>query len=280
MTKILVIEDDTITLNMYLDSLETEGFKMIGAKNGTTGIQQALSHLPDLVICDIVMPDMDGYKVLEKLRQNPITAVIPFIFLTGKGSKEDFRRGMESGADDYIAKPVTLEQLLRAIATRLERKQAFLSYYCAKYGGILPPPTNEATLSNPEESISPVVPQLQEVFDFIEANYHKGITLSDVAEAVGYSAAYLTNRVAKITGDTVHCWIVKRRMVAARHLLKNTNHNIEEIAKAIGYQNVCHFSRQFRQYHDIPPQTWRKKRKSLVGIQKSKLKSYKSTQFR
>ncbi|MGD1911677.1 MAG: response regulator [Rivularia sp. (in: cyanobacteria)] len=259
-TKILVIEDDTRTLNMYIDGLETEGFETISASDGTTGIQQALSHLPDLIICDILMPDIDGYTVLEKLRQNPLAAIIPFIFLTGRGTKEDFRRGMESGADDYIAKPVTLEQLLKAIAIRLEKKQAFLSYCCANYDSISKPRPKE------EESIFPVVPQLQEVFDFIEANYHKGITLSHVAEAVGYSAAYLTNRVAKITGETVNSWIVKRRMVAARYLLKNTSQNIEEIATTVGYQNTCHFSRQFRQHHDIPPQSWRKKHQFIEPL--------------
>ncbi len=255
--KILVIEDDARTRNMYLDSLNSEGFETISASNGTAGIQQALSHLPDLVICDVLMPDMDGYSVLKQLRQNSLTAVIPFIFLTGRGSKEDFRKGMESGADDYLVKPATAEQLLKAIATRLEKKQAFLRYCRNNFNGISIPGLND--VSKEEKSIFPIVPQLKEVFDFIEANYDKGITLSDVAEAVGYSAAYLTNRVAKITGETVNSWIVKRRMAAARYLLKNSSQNIEEIATNVGYQNACHFSRQFRQHHDIPPQSWRKK---------------------
>ncbi len=257
--KILVIEDDANTRNMYLDGLETEGFEMISASNGTVGIQQALAHLPDLVICDILMPDIDGFTVLRKLRQNPLTAIIPFIFLTGRDNKDDLRLGMESGADDYITKPAKVEQLLRAIAIRLERKQALLSFCRANYGdyAILQP--NETNPSGGEQSIFPVVPQFKEVFDFIEDNYQKGITLSDVAEAVGYSAAYLTNRVAKMTGKTVNSWIVKRRMVAACYLLKNTSQNIEEVATNVGYHNACHFSRQFRQHHDIPPQAWRKK---------------------
>ncbi|MEM1392916.1 MAG: response regulator [Cyanobacteria bacterium P01_D01_bin.116] len=257
--KILVIEDDARTRNMYLDGLKSEGFEMISASNGTTGIQQAVSSLPDLVICDILMPDIDGFTVLNKLRQNPNTAIIPFIFLTGRSSQEYFRKGMESGADDYIAKPTTIQQLLKAIAIRLEKKQAFLRYCCTENGSMASSRLNGTSSSKEEKSIFPIVPQLKEVFDFIEANYQKGITLSDVAEAVGYSAAYLTNRVAKITGETVNSWIVKRRMAAARYLLKNTSQNIEQIATSVGYQNACHFSRQFRQHHDIPPQAWRKK---------------------
>ena len=272
-TKILVIEDDLRTRNLYIDGLKSEGFEMISAKNGAAGIQQAFTHLPDLIICDILMPDMDGYTVLEKLRQNPLTAIIPFIFLTSMGSKKDIRKGMESGADDYITKPTTVEQLLKAIASRLERKQTIFTHCYTKYSSMEASQLNETGASKQEKSIFPVVLQLKEVFDFIEANYHKGITLSDVADAVGYSAAYLTNKVSKITGETVNCWIVKRRMAAARCLLKNTNQNIEEIATTVGYQSTCHFSRQFRQHHDIPPQSWRKKHQLIRHLRKQP-KSY------
>ncbi|HLO87332.1 MAG TPA: DNA-binding response regulator [Nostocaceae cyanobacterium] len=260
--KILVIEDDTVTRNLFLDSLKAEGFKTIGAENGFVGIQQAQEYLPDLVICDLIMPEMDGYTVLAKLRQDPLTAIIPFIFLTASNSKSAVRKAMELGADDYLTKPSTLDELLRAIAIRLE-KQALLDQWYAKN-----------SLTVPEvhsESIFPCVPHLKEVFDYIEAHYHQGITLSDVADAVGYSAAYLTHQVAKQTGHTVNGWIVKRRMAAARPLLKNTNQTVEEISSKIGYQNACHFSRQFRQHHGLSPTLWRKQHQFLPVAQTSKL---------
>lgn len=270
--KILVIEDDTVTRNLYLKGLEAKGFDTIGAENGLAGIQQAQMRIPDLVICDITMPDMDGYGVLTTLRQDPVTAIIPFIFLTGSSTRTDVRKAMELGADDYLTKPSTLDELLRAIAIRLE-KQATLQYWCAmKFEkapksvfaddttaiaeGVAVASDREANI--PSKSIFPSIPQLKEVFDFIEAYYHQGITLCDVALAVGYSPAYLTNRVAKQTGETVNCWIVKRRMAEARFLLQNNNQTVEKIAKALGYQDVSHFSRQFRQHHGLPPQAWRK----------------------
>jgi YesN/AraC family two-component response regulator len=265
--KILVIEDDAVTRNLFLNGLAAEGFQMIGAENGLVGIQQAQEHLPDLVICDILMPDIDGYGVLTTLRQDPLTAIIPFIFLTASHTKAAVRKGMELGADDFLTKPSTLEELLRAIAIRLE-KQSLLRYWYA---------TNSHQISEPlppvvtPELIFPTVPQLKEVFDFIEANYHKGITLSDVAEAVGYSPAYLTNQVAKQTGETVNNWIVKRRMAAARPLLKNTNQTIEQIATKLGYQNACHFSRQFRQHHGLSPKNWRQQHQLLQVSRSGKL---------
>ena len=108
MKKILVIEDEARTRNLFVKCLEAEGFYTIGAENGLVGIQQAQEKLPDLVICDIVMPQLDGYGVLTALRQNPVTAIIPFIFLTAKVFQADIRKGMELGADDYITKPCTV----------------------------------------------------------------------------------------------------------------------------------------------------------------------------
>jgi YesN/AraC family two-component response regulator len=254
--KILVVEDDITTRHLFLESLEAEGFQTIGAENGLVGIQQAQEHLPDLVICDVVMPDIDGYHVLKMLRQDPLTAIIPFIFLTGSDSKIAIRKGMELGADDYLTKPATVDELLRAIAIRLEKHSILRCWYTAN--------------SQPTrcESIFPTIPRLQQVFNFIEAHYHQGITLADVAEAVGYSAAYLTNQVSKLTGDSVNSWIVKRRMAAARPLLKDTNQSIEQIATKLGYQNVCYFSRQFRQHHGISPKIWRKQQE-LFGASRT-----------
>ncbi len=116
MKKILVIEDVAQSREMLLEFLELEGFEVIGAENALIGIQR-LQELPDLVICDIVMPELDGYSVLCHLRQNPKTATISFIFLTAtKTSEAERRYALELGADEYLIKPCTAEDLLRAIA--------------------------------------------------------------------------------------------------------------------------------------------------------------------
>jgi len=253
---ILIIEDDTVTRTLYLKGLKLEGFDAIGAENGLVGIQKAQENLPDLVVCDIMMPHLDGYSVLNALHDNPQTAAIPFIFLSGSDSRADIRKGMELGADDYITKPSTLDELLRAIASRL-KKQASLKNKSNNIPDKTPVSEENPANSSNSKSIFPSIPQLKEVFDFIEAHFRQGITLCDVAEAVGYSPAYLTNRVAKQTGETVNNWIVKRRMAEARSLLQNTDETVEQIAKLLGYQHVCHFSRQFRQHHDLPPHAWR-----------------------
>ncbi len=265
MTKILVIEDEAQTRNIFLECLDAEGFEAIGAKNGFIGVQRVQEQLPDLVICDIIMPELDGYGVLTTLRQNPVTAIIPFIFLTAKPSKAEFRQVMELGADDYLTKSSMVEELLGAIAAQLE-KQARLRQWCALECQRVPePPTSEAVKQADPQPFFPTYPKLSEVFDFIEANYHQPITLNDVAKAVGYSPAYLTDLVRRQTGQTVQRWIIKRRMAAACSLLLNTNQAVNQIAEAVGYNDKNYFFYQFRQHHGMTPQMWRKTQRTLFS---------------
>lgn len=139
MPKILIIEDEEAVRENILDLLEAENFETLAAANGRIGVDLAISEVPDLILCDLMMPEIDGYSVLTALRQEPSTATIPFIFLTAKSGKSDFRQGMDMGADDYITKPFTRAELLSAITNRLE-KYATLKRY-------LSPPTVINSLS-------------------------------------------------------------------------------------------------------------------------------------
>lgn len=124
MNKILIIEDQPQMRRNLAFILEMERFEVFVAENGRQGIELARRHQPDLVICDVMMPERDGYEVLQTLRADKATANVPFIFLTAKGDKPDVRQGMNLGADDYLVKPVSREDLLAAVQSRLERKQA------------------------------------------------------------------------------------------------------------------------------------------------------------
>ena len=118
---ILVIEDQDDVRENIVELLELSHYKVFSAPDGKTGVKMALENLPDLVLCDIMMPEMDGYEVLYLLMKNPSTSSLPFIFLTAKAEKEDFRKGMNMGADDYITKPYEEMELLHAIERRLEK---------------------------------------------------------------------------------------------------------------------------------------------------------------
>lgn len=111
--------------------------------------------------------------------------------------------------------------------------------------------------SNTPQSIFPSIPRLREVFEFIELNYRQNIRLKEVAQAVGYSSAYLTDLVRKLSGKTVNHWIIERRIAEAKRLLLETNYSVERIALDVGYQNINHFYCQFRSYFQNTPSAWR-----------------------
>ncbi|GAB1539568.1 hypothetical protein NUACC21_22350 [Scytonema sp. NUACC21] len=117
------------------------------------------------------------------------------------------------------------------------------------------------------ESIFPDHPQFKKVFQFIEENYYKPIALVDVAQAVGYSPAYLTSLVKSQTKRTIFSWVVERRMLEARYLLLDTNQSVTQIATAVGYPDSCYFSRRFRQIHKISPQEWRNGHRTKESVQ-------------
>jgi DNA-binding response OmpR family regulator len=118
--KVLVIEDDK-EIRENLEELLSEKYDVILCSGGRIGIETAIKELPDVVICDVSMAGVTGHNVLMALRANPVTANMPFIFLTSKVTKDDMRLGMELGADDYLTKPYTRKELLSAIAARLKR---------------------------------------------------------------------------------------------------------------------------------------------------------------
>lgn len=129
MKKILVIDDDHVIRKNILKILKAESFEVIGAENGMQGLSLAMSNLPDVILCDVIMPELNGYGVLMALRANPATATVPFVFLTGKTDRAEMRQGMELGADDYLTKPFTKAELVGAIAIRLKKQKAFAELY-------------------------------------------------------------------------------------------------------------------------------------------------------
>lgn len=121
MKRILVIEDNTDVRENIAELLSLSGYEAIEAENGKVGVKKAQNHPPDLIMCDVMMPELDGFGVLRILNRDPVLMHIPFMFLTAKAEKADFRRGMGLGADDYITKPFDDVELLDAIEMRLKK---------------------------------------------------------------------------------------------------------------------------------------------------------------
>jgi CheY-like chemotaxis protein len=120
-TRILVIDDEAILREELVDLLTFAGYSVTGAENGVAGIDYAHKHHPDVILCDVMMPQLDGYQVLTELRNSPPTADIPFIFMTARAAEDDIRQGLELGAARYITKPFRHKDLIEAIEAQLPK---------------------------------------------------------------------------------------------------------------------------------------------------------------
>ena len=136
MKTILLIEDDADMRDNTAEILELANYRVLKAENGRKGIELARREKPDLVLCDIMMPELDGYSVLHMLGRDPATAELPFIFLSAKAERGDVRKGMELGADDYLTKPFEESELLNAIEGRLKRSELFRKGFDEGFGGL------------------------------------------------------------------------------------------------------------------------------------------------
>ena len=134
--KILVIEDEQNIRENLIELLELSGYEMSGASNGIEGVKAAKSVQPDLILCDVMMPEMDGYGVLQTLSADTEIAHTPFIFLTAKADIEDLRKGMRFGADDYLTKPYNTSELLAAIEVRIKKSERLKTKYTADFSGL------------------------------------------------------------------------------------------------------------------------------------------------
>ncbi len=176
--KILIIEDQAPMRRNVALMLEMEGYQTCTAENGRIGLETARRERPDLILCDVMMPEMDGYAVVQSLRQDAAFTTTPFIFLTAKSDRTDVRIGMNFGADDYLTKPVMRDDLLIAVETRLARAGA-LQQRIADNSGFRP----DFTSHEPLQRAFSLTPREAEVLLWVSQGKSNG----DVASILGIS---------------------------------------------------------------------------------------------
>ncbi|MBH8563503.1 helix-turn-helix transcriptional regulator [Nostoc sp. CENA67] len=227
------------------------------------------------MIYEIQIPEVNACGFIRVLHQGSIAVTIPFSFLEQQLSKLEQCKDVET--DKHLNEFYNFKELVKNLSVLKQfclhnfqqKKQSIFSnqWGATQSEEILEPLPTKTTKSTDDNSSFSHDPLLNQVFQFIDNNYHLTITLCDVALAVGYSAAYLTDLVRRQTGKTVNHWIIDRRMAAARYLLLKTNQSANQVALAVGYQHEGHFFRQFRQHHGTTPQAWRKIQRSGGQLQ-------------
>ena len=242
--RILIIEDDEET-RLYLEEMLSPSYKIMSARDGDSGLQRALTELPDLVLTDIVMPGTNGLQILKRIKNNSNTTHIPVILLTSNTSMDDRLKGLENGADGYIVKPFNIEELFTTIDNILKNRQRIRG----KFSG-----------AHQEHNIKPIEVKgnsdklMEKIMVVINDNLdNPDLRVEILSKEVGLSRAQLHRRMKEITGISTGEFIRNIRLKKAAELLAEKKVNISQVAYMVGFSSQTHFSTAFRKFYGISP---------------------------
>ena len=238
---ILLVVEDNSDLCMYINESLKEQFKIITASDGNKGYRKANEIIPDLIITDIMMPDMDGYQLCEKLKKDELTMHIPIIILTALTSENSKIQGLETGADDYITKPFNTNILKLKVKNLIESRQKLKVLYSKQ-------------LINKDESNTKTDPFIQKAIDTLEENIENpDYGVEQYALDMGLSRAQLFRKIKGLTDQTVSEFIRNIKIRKAAELLKNDKLNVNEVIYKIGFNSQSYFNKCFRELYGTSP---------------------------
>lgn len=239
---LLIVEDHRDIRELIAAELNAH-YRILQASNGKEGLQMALEHLPSLIISDVVMPEMDGIELCDKIRRNERTADIPFIMLTARSTVKQQIEGLEHGADAYIAKPFDLDYLQAQIERLLTGKERYLK-------SIEPAKVNEVITEN--ETNDDIL--LRKLNDIINEHLDDTELSVDVlCKEIGLSRTHLNRKMKELTGESPASYIRQLRLRKSTQLLKKGNLTISEIAFKVGFSSPSYFSQAFRDFYGFTP---------------------------
>jgi len=246
---VLVIEDNRDVAN-YIISCLRENYQWLAARNGKDGVAQALEHVPDVILCDVMMPEMDGFEVCRTLKADRRTSHIPIVLLTAKSAHEDKLEGLSQGADAYLTKPFDKEELLIRLAN--------LSANSIRLRELLRERLSSDAVVLEDAIEAKEVPFLKEINAILEANIsHEEFDTLQLCDAVAMSRTQLHRKLKALTGKSTAHYIRTTRLQRAKVLLQTTDFPIGEIAVQVGYKDFSHFSRSFYKEFGVQPSVLR-----------------------
>lgn len=246
--KLVIVEDDA-EIRDYLSTELSNDYDITKCQNGMEGLQTTLKELPDLVISDIMMPEMDGNMLCSKIKTNATTSHIPVILLTAKSREEDQLEGLATGADAYIIKPFNMDILRRTIVNLIHSHQLLQ----LKYGrnDQLEELVEDIKMKSPDDKL------LERVMSVINKNLgNSDLSVDKIAEEVGISRVHLHRKMKELTGQTPHDFIRNIRLKKAATLLSSGSMNVSEVMYACGFSNAASFSTVFKKLYGISPREY------------------------
>ena len=264
---ILIIEDND-ELRRFLTTILRDRYSVLEAGNGKQGLEIIWKELPDLVVSDVMMPEMDGIEFLEAVKTNRDTSHIPVILLSAKASVDDRVKGLEYGADDYIAKPFNSAYLKARIESLIKQRSSLSAYYLRQ------PLKNLGKTANkqpdvPLEQILETVPAfnstfIQEVIRFVDENLQNpDFKIDDLAETMNMSRAVFYRKIKTFTGASPIDLVKEMRLKRALELLDTSSYSLSEVAYQSGFSSPQYFSRVFKEQMQCTPNEY-KRRKALI----------------
>lgn len=244
--RLLIVDDRTDSVALLLSYLRHHDIDIMVARDGDDGLRKAVKGQPDAILLDVAMPGVDGYTVCRRLKSNPLTTLVPVIFLSANTTVEHRLEGFAVGGADYIAKPFSAEEVLARVFVhlRLRRQLARLQASVARRDGAA---ADGATEVDP---LAAAVAELQQ-------NPAEWPGLTELAQRVGTNEKKLTELFRRQFGLTVFEYLVDLRLETARHQLGSTNLQIQLIAARAGFGNASDFSRAFRRRYGVTPREYR-----------------------
>ena len=247
-TTIVIAEDDD-EIRQYLEQELSQKYEVKCCSNGRDALAMVLKCSPDLLLSDIMMPEMDGNTLCSTVKSNPQTNDIPVVLLTAKTREEDKLEGLETGADAYIEKPFNLDILLRTIHNLIQSRQ----HLRMKYGRTdkMEEHVESVSIKSPDEKL------LERVMQVINKNIsNSSLSVDSLADEVGISRVHLHRKMKELTGKTPHEIIRNIRLKQAANLLASGDMNITEVVYACGFGNAASFSTIFKRFYGMSPRDY------------------------
>lgn len=245
-TTVLIIEDND-DVRAYLRRSLEEDYRVIEASNGEAGLKRARLELPDLIVSDVMLPGIDGFEVVRRLKGNVETDCIPVVMLTARAATEDHTQGYGSGAEIYITKPFSPEMLRAACARLLEERQRLRRRLTEQHQI---QENREEPKSDPPQT-SELSTLVREVL--IQHLDQDSFSIDDLATALGMSRPTLYRRIKQELDTTPNALVQKLRLEYADELLRNRAGSVSEVAYAVGFKSLSHFTRSYRAHYEVVP---------------------------